>query len=68
MQKIDFIKMHGLGNDFVIIDNRISAINITKNVIHQLSDRNSGAGCDQLIAINASEEKNIDTRKNAVNN
>ena len=30
MQKIDFIKMHGLGNDFVIIDNRIENIDISK--------------------------------------
>ena len=60
MQKIDFIKMHGLGNDFVIIDNRIASIKITKNLIHKLSDRKSGAGCDQLITINSSKEKNID--------
>ena len=60
MQKIDFIKMHGLGNDFVIIDNRINTINITKNLINQLSDRKSGAGCDQLITINSSDKKEID--------
>ena len=60
MQKIDFIKMHGLGNDFVIIDNRIENIDISKNLIHQLSDRKSGAGCDQLITINSSNESDID--------
>ena len=60
MQKIDFIKMHGLGNDFVIIDNRVNTINITKNLINQLSDRKSGAGCDQLITINSSDNKEID--------
>ena len=43
MQKVDFIKMHGLGNDFVIIDNRINTINISKSLIHRLSDRKSGA-------------------------
>ena len=51
MQKINFIKMHGLGNDFVIIDQRTSQINITKDIINKLSDRKSGAGCDQLITI-----------------
>ena len=54
MQKIEFIKMHGLGNDFVIIDNRINSINITPNIINKLSDRRFGAGCDQLITINKS--------------
>ena len=39
MQKIDFIKMHGLGNDFVIIDKRSKDISITENLIRQLSDR-----------------------------
>ena len=32
MQKIEFIKMHGLGNDFVIIDRRTNNIDINKNV------------------------------------
>ncbi len=52
MQNIEFIKMHGLGNDFVIIDRRLKKINISKKLIHKLSDRKSGAGCDQLITIN----------------
>jgi len=60
MQKVDFIKMHGLGNDFVIIDNRINAIKVSKRLINQLSDRKSGAGCDQLITINSSDETDID--------
>ena len=46
MQKIEFIKMHGLGNDFVIIDNRINSILITPSIISKLSDRKFGAGCD----------------------
>ena len=54
MQKSEFIKMHGLGNDFVIIDNRINSILITPNIINKLSDRKFGAGCDQLITINKS--------------
>ena len=54
MQKIEFIKMHGLGNDFVIIDNRINSILITPSIINKLSDRKFGAGCDQIITINKS--------------
>ena len=59
MQKIEFIKMHGLGNDFVIIDSRSKKISITDNIIKKLSDRRTGAGCDQLITINNSK-KNAD--------
>ena len=56
---INFIKMHGLGNDFVIIDKRINNIEITKDLINKLSDRKSGAGCDQLITINPAKETDI---------
>ncbi len=60
MQKIEFIKMHGLGNDFVIIDRRLQNIEINENLIQKLSDRRTGAGCDQVIAINKSSDENID--------
>jgi len=59
MEKINFIKMHGLGNDFVIIDKRQNDIVITKALINKLSDRKSGAGCDQLITINPSDQIDI---------
>ena len=38
MQKVDFIKMHGLGNDFVIIDQRAKYIAITQKLIQKISD------------------------------
>ncbi|MDC6447672.1 diaminopimelate epimerase [Alphaproteobacteria bacterium] len=60
MQKIKFIKMHGLGNDFVIIDKRSKNIEINDNLIKKLSDRKTGAGCDQVIIINQSIDRNID--------
>ena len=60
MQNIEFIKMHGLGNDFVIIDRRINEIEISKEFINKLSDRKSGAGCDQLITINHSNSDDHD--------
>ena len=59
MDKINFIKMHGLGNDFVIIDKRNKDIKITKDLINKLSDRKTGAGCDQLITIKSSIETGI---------
>tara|TARA_B110000438_G_scaffold295469_2_gene338503 strand:+ start:1367 stop:2194 length:828 start_codon:yes stop_codon:yes gene_type:complete len=62
MENINFIKMHGLGNDFVIIDKRKNNININKDLISKLSDRKSGAGCDQLIVINNSDTINADIK------
>ena len=59
MQKVEFIKMHGLGNDFVIIDQRSKYIAITKELIKKISDRRTGAGCDQLITISNSKN-NVD--------
>ncbi len=62
MQKIEFTKMHGLGNDFVIIDKRSNDIQINDNLIQKLSDRRTGAGCDQLITINEPHNNNADIR------
>jgi Diaminopimelate epimerase len=42
MQKIEFTKMHGLGNDFVIIDKRSNTFEINDNLIKKLSDRRTG--------------------------
>ena len=55
MQKIDFIKMHGLGNDFVIIDGRNQFLALNENIINKISDRKTGAGCDQIIVIEKSK-------------
>ena len=52
--------MHGLGNDFVIIDRRSNKIEINDNLIQKLSNRRTGAGCDQLITINNPENNNAD--------
>jgi len=60
MQKIKFVKMHGLGNDFVIIDRRSENIEINDNLIKKLSDRRTGAGCDQVITINKTSDTNAD--------
>jgi diaminopimelate epimerase len=57
--KINFIKMHGLGNDFVIIDNRVNNISVNKELINKLSDRKSGVGCDQLIIIDSNSKADI---------
>lgn len=46
-----FIKMHGLGNDFVILDNRKQDRVLSADSIRLLSDRRFGIGCDQFIVL-----------------
>tara|TARA_Y100001933_G_scaffold237336_1_gene260123 strand:- start:1671 stop:2498 length:828 start_codon:yes stop_codon:yes gene_type:complete len=51
MREFKFIKMNGLGNDFVIIDQRKNTISLSKKDIVSVCDRDDGVGCDQLINI-----------------
>ena len=52
---LPFIKMHGLGNDFVIIDARKRDIQLTQKVISGIADRHFGVGFDQLAIISKGE-------------
>ncbi len=47
--------MHGLGNDFVILDGRVEPIAMTEALAKALSDRQTGIGCDQLILLGPSD-------------
>ena len=57
--RIDFTKMHGLGNDVIILDRRDQELDLTPELIAHLCDRRKGVGCDQLMVIEASAEANI---------
>jgi len=46
-----FLKMHGLGNDFVVIDERAAPLGLTPTRVAALSDRRTGIGCDQFITL-----------------
>jgi len=46
-----FKKMHGLGNDFVVLDARSGGILLGRDQVRAMSDRRRGIGCDQLIVI-----------------
>ncbi len=43
--------MHGLGNDFVVVDARYDAIEFNSAAVRKLADRHTGIGCDQLIVL-----------------
>jgi diaminopimelate epimerase len=51
MGKIPFLKMHGLGNDFVVLDSRRAAIAVDAATARALADRRTGIGCDQVILL-----------------
>ncbi|HAJ84736.1 MAG TPA: diaminopimelate epimerase [Rhodobacteraceae bacterium] len=57
--QIPFMKMHGLGNDFVIVDSRISPIQISVQIAQGLGDRHRGVGFDQLAVINDSSDADV---------
>jgi diaminopimelate epimerase len=53
---VEFHKMHGMGNDFVIIDSRQRACELTKENIKAMTARRYGIGCDQLIILGSSKK------------
>jgi diaminopimelate epimerase len=46
-----FLKMHGLGNDFVVLDARTRALDLTPERVRAIAARGTGVGCDQLIVV-----------------
>ena len=54
--RVPFIKMHGLGNDFVVLDARETALPaISASFASAIADRHTGIGCDQMIVLEPSE-------------
>ena len=51
MRGIPFIKMHGLGNDFVVIDARDRTLALDADAARKIADRHKGVGCDQVLII-----------------
>jgi diaminopimelate epimerase len=48
--------MHGLGNDFVVLDGRVSAISLDGPRARALADRQTGVGCDQIIVLESAAD------------
>ncbi|HRH73032.1 diaminopimelate epimerase [Zoogloea sp.] len=57
-----FTKMHGLGNDFVMIDAVRQDIQLTEAQVRYLADRNFGVGCDQLLVVEPAQTPGVDFR------
>ena len=56
MHEFKFVKMNGLGNDFVVIDQRVSEFDLSEEQIKLICNRTDGVGCDQLIMIRKSQD------------
>jgi len=57
-----FHKMHGLGNDFVIVDARQEPFEVTLVLARAIADRRTGVGCDQLIVLEPSDTADLRMR------
>jgi diaminopimelate epimerase len=57
-----FHKMHGLGNDFVILDAREQPFEVTPALARAIADRRTGVGCDQLIVLEPSDSADLRMR------
>jgi diaminopimelate epimerase len=56
---LPFMKMHGLGNDFVVLDGRESVVEVTPQLAQALGDRHTGVGFDQLALIETDTEADV---------
>lgn len=66
--RIGFIKMHGLGNDFVVLDGRAEPLPpLTDAAVQRIADRHEGIGCDQLIALEPARAAHCDVRMRIYN-
>ena len=58
--ELTFTKMHGLGNDFVVIDATSQPIDLSMEQIRFLADRRLGVGCDQVLLVEPPRQPKVD--------
>jgi diaminopimelate epimerase len=57
---LSFAKMHGLGNDFMVVDGASQEIYFNQGQVRRLADRHKGVGFDQLLLIEAPQQPDVD--------
>lgn len=65
--ELQFTKMHGLGNDFVVLDFTEQVIPLSKAQAAHIADRHFGVGCDQILIVERSEKLGIDFKYRILN-
>ena len=58
--KLRFTKMHGAGNDFVVIDGVRTAVKLSEEQIRKIANRHTGVGCDQVLIIEPPKRPDAD--------
>lgn len=59
---LKFTKMHGAGNDFVVLDGVRQQITLSPEQLRLLADRHFGVGCDQILIVEKTDNKDADFR------
>jgi diaminopimelate epimerase len=62
MTRLRFTKMHGLGNDFVVLDGVRQRVDLARDQLRRLADRRFGVGCDQVLVVEAPTRPDVDFR------
>lgn len=57
--QIPFRKMHGLGNDFVVLDARVMPLALAESAIQMIGDRHRGVGFDQLVTLEPAQDADV---------
>ena len=65
--ELDFTKMHGLGNDFVVFDFTQRKVELSARQAAQIADRHFGVGCDQILIVENSTKDGIDFKYRILN-
>ncbi len=60
--RLRFTKMHGAGNDFVMVDGVSHKVNLTPDMVKRIADRNFGVGCDQVLLVEPPRTPEADFR------
>lgn len=65
--KIEFVKMHGLGNDFVFIEDLGDELDLSAEQVERLCDRHFGIGADGVIVVKPADDASCDARMHYIN-
>ena len=60
--KLSFTKMHGAGNDFVVVDATRAPFSLPREALRLIADRHRGVGCDQVLVVEQATEAGVDFR------
>jgi len=65
--ELNFTKMQGLGNDFVVLDFTKHVVTLSAAQAKRIADRHFGVGCDQILIVERSTRKGIDFKYRILN-